>query len=257
MRIRMPRRLGAFVPLLLAAAPLGAQEADSVRWCVPAAAPAPDASAEAAPVRWTCTGVEYDAAVRFAVSLPAGWEVTPPDGEALMIGAGDESAYISVSAQDQLHAPRTRSDTLGFWMRATGLARGRDPELADLDAFRGEAVDPPGARRAVTRAQSADSALLAMARGMSVGADGTEVLRQDAEVRTLAGRPAGYLDETYAVRGVTWRVSSYVAVHDAVVFVSTFAAPEDEYDAALPRWEQVLASLEIATARDGPPARGP
>lgn len=246
----MIRPLRAAALLLCAAAPLGAQEADSVEWCVPA--PAPDSADGDASIRWACRGAGYDAAARFSVALPAGWEVTPPDGVALTLGAGGEGAYVSVLAEDQLHAPVTRSDSLGFWMRATGLHLGREPEFADVGAFRAGAGDPAGARRAVTRAMSADSALLALARRLSVARDGATVLTQDAEVRALAGRPAAFLDETYASRDVRWRVTSVVTVHDAVVFSATFAAPEEDYDGVVPRWERVLASLEIGTARDEP-----
>lgn len=243
-------RLGAAALLVAGAAPLRAQDADSAGACLPAA----QADGGGA-TRWACTGAGYDAAVRFAAAFPEGWAVTPPGDAELVIGAGRESAGISVSAQDQLHAPRTRSDSLGFWMRAARLHRGAEPEFADVSAFRAQAGDPAGARRAVTAAQQADSALLAMARDLSVGRDGTRVLRQAAEVRALAGRPAGFLDESYETGGVAWRMASYVTVHDATVFIAALAAPDDEFGAALDAWERVLASLEIGTDRDESPPR--
>ena len=231
--------------LLAAAAPLRAQETDSANACSAAAADADGL------VRWTCTGTGYDAAVRFSAAFPEGWEVTPPDGAALMIWAtGPEGAEVTVSAEDQLHAPRTRSDSIGFWMRATRLHLGGDPGLADVDAFQTSAGDPAGARRAVTLAQQADSALLAVARARSAARDGARVLHQFAEVRTLAGHPAGFLDETYETGGHTWRIATYVTVHDATVFVASFAAPQEEFDGAWPAWVQVVASLELGTERD-------
>lgn len=226
------------------AAPLRAQEPDSAGACVAAAADADGL------VRWTCTGGGYDAAVRFSAAFPEDWEVTPPDGAELAIWAtGTEGGEISLSAHDQLHAPRTRSDSLGFWMRAAGLQRGRDPELAELGAFRAAAGDAAGARRAVTLAQQADSALLAVARGRSVARGGTAVLHQFAEVRTLAGQPAGFLEETYQTGGHTWRAATYVTVVDATVFVASFAAPEEAFNGAYGSWVQAVASLELGTER--------
>jgi hypothetical protein len=252
-RIRGP--LAAVAPwaaaLLLAGAPLHAQEEESAGTCAPAATQADSVQAAAdGLVRWACTGAGYDAAVRFALAIPAGWEVTPPDGIELLIAAQGEGAGIFVSAQDQLHAPRTRADSLGFWMRATRLHLGREPEFADVGAFQASAGDPAGARRAVTLAQQADSALLAVALGRSVTRDGGQVLHQFSEVRTLVGHPAGFLEETYETGGHTWRIATYVTVHDATVFVASFAAPEEEFAAAYPSWVQVYASLELGTERD-------
>lgn len=249
---RNARRLGAMAlfaaALTAAAAPLRAQE-ESAGSC---AAGTGQADADGL-VHWTCTGAGYDAAARFALAVPVEWEVTPPDGIELMIGARWEGAWIHVSARDQLHEPRTRSDSIGFWMRATRLVRGDEFGLADLDAFQSAAGDPAGARRAVTLAQQADSALLEVSRGRSVSRDGTPVLHQFAEVRTLAGHPAGFLEETYETGGSRWRAATYVTVLDATVFTATFVAPEEEFNGAWPSWVQVIASLELGTERTGSP----
>ncbi|HYW13084.1 MAG TPA: hypothetical protein VE871_14085 [Longimicrobium sp.] len=247
---RILRPLAAVVPwaaalLLAGAAPLRAQE-ESAGTCAPAAEQ-PDADWL---VRWVCTGAGYDAAVRLALAVPVGWEFMPPDGTELLIAAQGEGAGVFVSAQDQLHAPRTRPDSMGFWMRATRLHLGAEPGLADVEAFQSLAGDPAGARRAVTLAQQADSALLAVALGRSAARDGGHVLHQFAEVRTLVGHPAGFLEETYVTGGHTWRIATYVTVHDATVFVASFAAPEEEFRAAYPSWVQVYASLKLGTERD-------
>ncbi|HST62249.1 MAG TPA: hypothetical protein VLK84_26330 [Longimicrobium sp.] len=246
---RIPRLLGALALVAAAlpagAAPLRAQE-ESAGTCAPAAEQ-PDADLL---VYWTCTGAGYDAAVRLALAFPVGWEVTPPDGIELLITAQGEGMGAFVTAQDQLHAPRTRADSLGFWMRATRLHLGAEPGLADVEAFQSLAGDMAGARRAVTRAQQADSALLALVRGRSVTHEGTRVLHQYADVRTLARRPAGFLDETYETGGHTWRITTTVTVHDATVFIVSFAAPEEAFRSAWPSLVQVEASLRLGTERD-------
>jgi hypothetical protein len=232
--------------LALAAAPARAQAPDSASWCVPAA---PEDSAGLA--RWACAGAGYDAAVRFSVSLPAGWEVASPRDGGVMIWALHQGVQLSVAAEDPLHDPRTRMDTLGFWVRATRQWLGREPELGEVNDFERRARTPADARDAVTRAQLADAALLAMARGLSLAHDGEEVDDVRVEVRRLDGEPAGWLTETYQTAGAVWRVESYVTVRDAVVFIANLTAVEEEFDAALPVWARVLASLDMRTDRSG------
>jgi hypothetical protein len=229
--------------LVLAAAPLRAQAADSVPACIPA--PAEGASVG----RWDCAGTGYDAAVRFSVSLPADWSVAAPGDAGLVIRAARSGVEISVAAEDQLHAPQTRSDTAGFWMRATRLRLGRDPTLAELEAFRRRAASPDKARRAVTAAQLRDSVLLAMAHGLSAAHEGRTTSRQAAEVRRLEGHPAGYLVETFAQDGVSRRAESYVTVRDGVIFIATLQCPEGACDDARAAWEHALASLRMRTER--------
>lgn len=233
--------------VVLAAAPLHAQPADTASSCVRAPGPADAAGL----VRWACAGTDYDAAVRFSVSLPAAWEVGSPRDAGLVVWAVTSGVQISVAAEDQLHAPRTRSDTLGFWMRATRLRLGREPELVDIDTFRRATRSPAKARRAVTRAQQRDDVLLAMARGLSLAHEGQTVLESAAEVRPLAGAPAGWLSETFEQNGEVWRSASYVTVRDAVVFIATLRAPDEEFAAALPLWEHAMATLEMRTVRSG------
>jgi hypothetical protein len=232
--------------LALAAAPLHAQPADSAQSCVRSAAE------EGGMTRWRCAGTDFDAAVRFSVALPDDWEVDSPRDAGLQVWALRDGMQIAVAAEDQLHEPRTRSDSLGFWMRATRLRLGREPGLADVDTFQRAARTPADARRAVTLAQQRDTVLLAMVLGLSAEDEGIETSVEAVEVRRLGGHPAGYLAETYAVRGMEWIAASYVTVHDAVVFIVTLTGPPDGYDAALPVWERVLASLEMRTERPGP-----
>lgn len=224
--------------LVLAAAPLRAQAADSVPACIPA--PADGAGA----VRWECAGRGYDAAVRFSVSLPSDWEIQAPGDAGLVIRASRGGVRISVAAEDQLHAPQTRSDTAGFWMRATRLRLSRDPTLPELEAFRRRAANPDKARRAVTAAQLRDDVLRVMARGLSAANDGWT-----AEVRRLAGKPAGYLAETFEQDGVVRRAESYVTVRDAVMFIATLECPDSGCGDALAVWENVLRSLRMRTER--------
>lgn len=241
MVIRIQAALAAI--LALAAAPLHAQPADSASSCVATEAGAGGAT------RWACAGTGFDAAVRFSVALPDDWEVQSPGDAGLQVWALRDGMQIAIAAEDQLHEPRTRSDSLGFWMRATRLQLGREPGLEELDAFQRAARSVPEARRAVTLAQQGDAVLLEMARALSAANEGEEVAVEALEVRRLGGHPAGYLAETYAVRGVEWVAASYVAVHDAVVFIITLTGLPEGWDAALPAWERALPSLQMRTER--------
>lgn len=241
---RVPAVMTAAV-LLLAASPLRAQEADTASACVPAPSPA----AGEGMTRWTCAGTELDAAVRFSVALPADWEVASPRDAVLQVWALREGVQIAVTAEDQLHEPRTRSDSLGFWMRATRLLIGREPVLAEVDGFRATARRPAKARNAVTRAQLADSALLSLARAASAAEDGQEVRIEAVELRRLGGAPAGYLAETYEVGGDVWRAESYVTVRDAVVFTATLTTMGEDHPDVRRLWRAVLASLRMRTER--------
>jgi len=240
------RAVAAAALLATVPAPAFAQEADTAASCVPAAAPA------AGLVRWACAGKGFDAAVRFSVAFPAGWEVASPGDAGLQAWALREGVQMAISAEDPLHEPRTRSDSLGFWMRATRLRLGREPTLAEVDDFQRTARRPSKARTAVTRAQLADSVLLAMARALSAANDGEEVRIEAVEVRRLGGAPAGYLSETYDVGGVSWHAESYVTVRDAVVFIATLTTMGDADADVLPLWERVRSSLRMRTQR---PAR--
>jgi hypothetical protein len=231
---------------LAAAVPLRAQPADTAASCVPAPAPAPAGLA-----RRTCAGTEYEAAVRFSVALPADWEVASPRDAGLQVWALHEGVQMSVAAEDQLHDPLTRSDTLGFWMRAARLRLGREPTLAEVEGFRQSAGRPSKARSEVTRAQRQDAVLMEMARGLSAAHEGEEVSVEAVEVRRLGGQPAGYLAETYEVNGEVWRAESYVTVRDAVVFTATLTTMGEDHHAVLPLWERVIASLQMRTERAG------
>jgi hypothetical protein len=236
--------------LALAAAPLHAQP--SVRRqsaCITEAS----VSAGTELTRHGCAGTGSDAAVRFSIALPARWEIAFQDTSEMVLTAMDGDNSIWVVGNDRLPEPRTRQDTLGFWMRATELAlyaQRREATLIDVEDFRdasGDRID--GARERITRAQLADSALLALVAGLSTGEDGRPPLLHETEVRTLAGEPAGYLSEVLEAGGQRWRFTSYVTVRDGALFIISLNTLESEHAAMLPLFERILASFNPRTER--------
>lgn len=242
-------RIRALAVLLaaLAAAPLAAQpRARRLPTCIREAS----AAAGTEMTRYGCAGAGVDADVRLSVSLPAGWEVAWQDTADLGVTALDGDNALWVVGGDQLPAPLNRADTLAFWRRATELALRRDVADADVEAFRDQANGRAAtARLMATRAQLADSALLALVQGLSLTGTNHAILHQELEVRTLAGEPAGYLSETMETGGVRWRWISYATYRDGAVFLVSLNTLERDHDALLPLLERVLASFSPRTER--------
>lgn len=234
--------------LALAAPPLHAQpSARRLPACIV------EASAGTELTRHGCAGAGPDAAVRFSIALPARWEATFQDTADMVLTATDGDNSIWVLGSDRLPEPRTRQDTLGFWMRAAELAlygERREPTLIDVENLRdasGDRID--GARGWITRSQLADSALLALVAGLSTGEDGRPPLLHETEVRTLAGEPAGYLSEVLVAGGQRWRFTSYVTVRDGALFIVSLNTLESEHAAMLPLFDRILASFDPRTER--------
>jgi hypothetical protein len=248
MRNAMIRILPAAALIALAgAAPLHAQP--SARR-LPACIVEASAGVGAELTRYGCAGAGPDAAVRFSISLPADWQAVWQDTAEIVLSATSGDNALWIVGSDRLPEPRTRPDTVGFWMRATELMLDREATVEDVEASRDAANGRiAAARERITRAQLADSALLAMVAHLSAGEDGRPVLRQETEVRTLAGEPAGYLSEVLELGGRRWRFTSYVTVRDAALFIISFNAIEGEHDALLPLVERVLASFHPRTER--------
>jgi hypothetical protein len=240
------------IPLiaLAAAAPLHAQPAARR---LPACITEASASAGTELTRHGCAGTGPDAAVRFSIALPATWEIAFQDTSEMVLTAMDGDNSIWVVGNDRLPEPRTRQDTLGFWMRATELrlyGERREATLIDVEDFRdasGDRVD--AARGWITRAQLADSALLALVAGLSTGRDGRPPLVHETEVRMLAGEPAGYLSEVLEAGGQRWRFTSYVTVRDGALFIISLNTLESEHAAMLPLFDRILASFNPRTER--------
>lgn len=242
-------RIRRFTVLLavLGAVPLAAQP-DTRR--LPTCIPEASAAAGTEMTRHGCAGAGADGAVRLSVSLPADWEIAWQDTADVQITAMDGDNVIWVVGGDQLPAPLNRADTLAFWRRAAELALRREVTDDDVRAFRDEANGRAAtARELATRAQLADSALLALVQGLSVTRDGNAVLRAETEVRLLAGEPAGYLSEVAELGGVRWRLTSYATYRDGAVFLVSLNTLEPDHDALLPLFERVLASLDPRTER--------
>ncbi|HEX6039078.1 hypothetical protein [Longimicrobium sp.] len=213
-----------------------------------------EASVAAEPVatRYACAGTGANGAVRVAASLPDGWDVEWQDSGHLVLAASQGDVVIQVAGADQLPEPRTPEDTLGFWMRATGMAAGREVQSADeVDAFRDEAggrIDT--ARALATLAQLDDDLLRAMAQALSVEEDeGRTVTRHQLEVRELAGEPAGYLAETWTEDGTEWSAVSYVTVRDGALFIVSLLTPEAAFSNAVPVFEGGLPAFAPRTER--------
>src|SRR6476661_3629701 len=116
---------------------------------LPACITEASASAGTELTRHGCAGTGPDAAVRFSIALPATWEIAFQDTSEMVLTAMDGDNSIWVVGNDR--------------------------------------VD--GARERITRAQLADSALLALVAGLSTGRDGRPPLVHETEVRMLAGEP--------------------------------------------------------------------
>jgi hypothetical protein len=247
MRTNEMIRILSAAALLALAAPLHAQP--SARR-LPACIVEASASAGTELTRYGCAGAGPDAAVRFSIALPADWEAAWQDTAEIVLTATSGDNALWIVGSDRLPEPRTRPDTVGFWMRATELLLDRDVTAAEVEDFRDAANGRvSGAREWLTHAQLADSTLLALVAQLSTAQDGRPVLSSETEVRMLGGEPAGYLSEVLELGGRRWRFTSYVTVRDAALFMFSFNAIEGEHDALLPLVGRVLASFDPRTER--------
>jgi hypothetical protein len=206
--------------------------------CTPAAA-----AADAPLVRYACRGSGANEAAGFIISIPAGWAVQVTDSVDIMLSATDGDRAVWVVGGDQLPAPLTPVDTVNFWLAASETALRRTPTRKDVSDFRFVLDDDLGrARRWVTDEQMEAPRVTAMAARLTAEREGRPVLRRTTEVRPLAGGTSGFLDEVVDVQG-PWHTTAYVTVRDAVLFIISFNAPEEDVPALLPLWEQVAASF--------------
>lgn len=238
----MPRMFRAplLAAMICAAAPAHAQPASPPR-CVAAAG----APADSTLVRWDCAGSRHTGAVRFSLSLPAGWEVEQTEDRSIVLKARSGAAGVYVQAGDQLWAPTTPADSVDFWTFATDLMLGRAPTPREVAELRRDAGDEDGARFMVSRAQGTDRGLLALAEGLASTSPDVQVTGRTREIRTLAGQRAGYLSEVKEKEGETWESEGWVTARDAVFYGILVTAPAAEFRARRALWERVAASLVI------------
>jgi hypothetical protein len=247
MDIHSIRLLGAAALVLCAAAPLPAQ--GHMR-ALPACVQEASASAPPELVRFGCAGGPREPAVRFSVSLPAGWRVAWQDTADLVLTAEDGDNIIWVMGGDQLPDPVNRADTAAFWASATQRLLGREASAAEVQDFRDASNGRIASARArITHALLADSALRVQVMGLSTWDGGAPAATQETGVRALAGEPAGYLSEVMVAGGREWRMISYVTLRDGAIFAVSLNAPEGTHAVLLPLWERVLASFDPRTER--------
>jgi hypothetical protein len=232
---------------IAAAGPLRAQPAPrALPTCVQEAS----ATAGIELTRLGCAGRGRNAAVRFSLAVPTNWHRTWSDSTELVLTVRDGARSIQVVGGDQLPPPVTPRDSIGFWMRAAGLMPNGVQTAQQVDDFRHvNSGRTDWARRWTTEVQLRDSTLLAMAGELSAGHAGDTVLEHETAVRTLAGEPAGYLDELLRDETGPVRAVSYVTVRDGAVFLVTMKVPEGDYAELLPVLERVLASFNPRTER--------
>lgn len=264
MRIRRSSVLPACAALLACAAPLGAQgvagtycRADSASAAVHDSAYADTrltAEPDAPLARYGCA----NGAVSFAVALPAGWDVEVPDeGTWATIAASLRAPRFVVVGDDPLPEPRTADDTTSFWQYATDLAQGREPLDEEIAAFRRLVGDTDGAREAVTAVMGEDARLRLLPRILSAEDEAVVLVDSASELRTLAGRRAGWLHEVYRDDGQLWHRETYATVHDARVYAVSFSAPEADFRRLQPLWRRVLDSVAIEVPSAEAPSASP
>jgi hypothetical protein len=206
-------------------------------------------AAGAEQVAYDCRGSGQNRAAGFSVSIPAGWRVQVTDSLDVALVATDGDRAIRVVGGDQLPPPVTAQDTLNFWLTANELALRREPTLRDVADFRFVLDDDPArARRWVTDELMETPRLSALAARLSAEGEGRPVIRRESEVRTLAGQPAGYLDEVVGGES-PWHTTGYMTFRDAVLYIVLMEAPGDDAAALLPLWERVAASFTPHTRR--------
>lgn len=207
------------------------------------------AAADAQLVRYACRGSDANEAAGFTVSIPVGWTVEVTDSLDITLFASDGDRAVWVTGGDQLPAPLTADDTLNFWLAANEIALRRTPTRQDVADFRFVLDDDPArARRWVTDEQMEPLRVAGIVGRLTAEREGRPVLRRTTEVRPLAGGTAGYLDEVVDVQG-PWHTTAYLTVRDAVLYIISFNAPEEDVAALLPLWEQVAASFVPDTRR--------
>lgn len=264
MRCSIGRAVLHACAVLLASASLRAQEVETM--CV--AADSASAAVQRAAYANTALAAEPDAALAryvcardaasFAVALPAGWDVeVPEDGTWLMAAASLRAPRFVVIGDDLLPEPATESDSAGFWQYATALVQAGDPLDEEIAAFQRLVRDRAGARAAVTRAMGDDARLRGVARILSVEDEGGVVRDSASELRTLAGRPAGYLRESYEDDGQPWHRETYATVHEARIYAVSFSAPEADFRRLQPLWRRVVDSVALETALPEAPSASP
>lgn len=247
--------------LLLASVPLRAQPVpDSLCERDPASTAVHDsayantdlaARPDAPLARYTCA---Y-APVSFAVSLPAGWDVEGLDeDDGVAVAASLRAPRFVVLGEDQLPEPRQEGDEPYFWNYATALAQAREPVEEEIAAFREHVRDTDGAREAVTRAMQEDARLRLLPFILSTEDEAVVLTDTASELRTLAGRRAGWLHETYQDDRQTWRREAYATIHHARIYAISFSAPEADFQRLQPLWRRVVESVAIETA---PPETAP
>ncbi len=262
MRSFIPATAPLACAALLASVPLRAQPVpDSLCDRDPASAAVHDsayantalaARPDAPLARYTCA---YDP-VSFAVSLPAGWDVEGLDEEdGVAVAASLRAPRIVVLGEDQLPEPRQAGDEPYFWNYATALAQAREAIGEEIAAFRERVRDTDGARDTVTRVMLQDARLRLLPFILSTE-DEAVVLRDTAsELRTLAGRRAGWLHETYEDDGQTWHRETYATIHHARIYAVSFSAPEADFQRLQPLWRRVVDSVTIEVpSAEAPPA---
>lgn len=241
------RLLGGAALVLCAAAPLRAQgDLRALPTCIQ------EASVAAAPdlVRYGCAGSGREAAVRFSVSVPGNWTVAWQDTVDLMLTAEEGDNVIWVVGGDQLPEPLNRADTAAFWVSAIQRLVGREVSTVEVEDFRDANNGRVAAARGwITGSMLADSALRSQVMGLSTVRDGRPGQVQETGVRTLAGEPAGYLDETVELAGRRWRMISYLTYRDGALFAISMNAIDGEHAALMPLWERVIASFNPRTER--------
>ncbi len=196
-------------------------------------------------------GCAYDS-VSFTVSLPAGWDVdSPGDDEWTRIVASLRAPRFVALGAELLPEPLIPGDEPYFWSYATALAQAREPLEEETAAFRAGVRDTNAARDTVTRVMQQDARLRLLPYILSTE-DEAVLLRDTAsELRTLAGRRAGWLHEIYEDDGEVWHRESYATIHRARVYAVSFSAPEAEFQRLQPLWRRVLDSVAIQAPSPG------
>lgn len=246
--------MGAAMVLALLACGCGPARAQAPVASAPAPAPAaprctasPHAT-DATLVRYDCAGTGHWARVRYSVSLPAGWEVREMEERNVTLAARQGGAGVFVQGSDQLFVPATAKDSSDFWIFAGDLLLDRVPTEPEIAGLVRDAGDEAGMRRMVTRAQSSDSALAALASMLGARDERIEVIGQMRGIEVLGGQRAGMLNEMQRVGGMTMELHGRVTVNDAVLYGIVITAPEEEYRANRALWERVIASFTIHPA---------
>lgn len=233
----------AAVLLALCAAPLAAQ--------APSACTTTPNAVEPELVLYDCTA-GHEGIVRFSVKLPASWQIQEMREGDVTLVARNGAAGIFIQAADQLFHPETAADSARFWTRAAELLHGRTPTAGEVAALRREAVDEPGARRMVTEALRADSAIVALTSHLDSNSDDIRVIRRYRELNRMGGGPAGQLSELQTIAGEGWQRSGFIMVDDGVFYGLVRTAPHEEFAEMVGVWDRAGMSFTIHPERPWP-----